>query len=392
MKAVIGAAVALVLLLSATLLPLPVRPYLDFQVLYQADLGLLRGVPVYDHAGQVAMIAQLANARPEDVFVLPFPYPPWYALVTAWLALAPIEVAARVWFGLNLIMLGLALWLLTDGLSLKKRLLLASLAIVFPPVLGSLFVGQYAFPVLLGAALLAWTLRRRSTLALAASTALLTFKPHLGGLILVMVVVYLWLRRDEGGRRGLLAIAVTAAALFVLGFVASPAWPTAYFHSLTGFQGVPGVLECTQCVSLPAGIATAVGGGRGAGVIAAVVLLIVLTAWLASRWHWVTGRPERLIAAGALLTLLISPYLLNYDYVMLLVPFTAVAYEARGITWTWLALAYGLPLIGLSLFGAAGNMVLVVSALILFVALVRVASPPDVKAATQSARAGDPRV
>ncbi|HEX8992174.1 MAG TPA: hypothetical protein VF784_10905, partial [Anaerolineales bacterium] len=42
-------------------LPLPIPPYLDFQVLYHADMGLVRGIGLYDHAGQVQMIAGLAH-------------------------------------------------------------------------------------------------------------------------------------------------------------------------------------------------------------------------------------------------------------------------------------------------------------------------------------------
>lgn len=80
------------LLLSAfclliAFLPLPLPPYLDFQVLYHADLGLLQGIPLYDRAGQAEMIANLAGVTPDHVFVLPFPYPPWYALSTIFLAL-----------------------------------------------------------------------------------------------------------------------------------------------------------------------------------------------------------------------------------------------------------------------------------------------------------------
>ena len=83
---------AVVIVLAAALLP--VRPYLDFQLIFHANLGLLRGISLYDHSGQVSMIAQLAQVSPERVYVLPFPYPPWYALSTLWLATMPIHTAA----------------------------------------------------------------------------------------------------------------------------------------------------------------------------------------------------------------------------------------------------------------------------------------------------------
>src|SRR5512146_2442289 len=85
-KATLAAAGIVLLLGVLAVLPLPLPAYLDFQVLYQANMGLLRGIALYDHAGQVNMIAQLAQVQPEQVYILPFPYPPWYALSTLWLA------------------------------------------------------------------------------------------------------------------------------------------------------------------------------------------------------------------------------------------------------------------------------------------------------------------
>lgn len=134
-------------LLVFPFLHLPIPPYLDFQVIYHADLGLLRGISIYEHAGQVNMIAQLANVKPEQVYVLPFPYPSWYALIALPLALLPIEIGARVWFELSLILLFLSVWLLTDEWTRKKRLSSFIFAFIFVPVLGTLLVGKYGLPV-----------------------------------------------------------------------------------------------------------------------------------------------------------------------------------------------------------------------------------------------------
>ena len=372
MKIALGLAAAVALLLVLALLPLPLlHPYLDFQVLYHADLGLLRGIPIYDHAGQVNMIAQLAKVPPAQVFVVPFPYPPWYALGTVCLALLPIDRAARVWLGLNLIMLCLSLWLLTDGLPRMKRLALALAGILFPPVLGSLSVGQYAFPVLLGAALLIRALQRKNGLLLAVSAALLTFKPNLGGLILLMGMAYLWWRRQDYGRRAFPGLLITGAGLFALGFLASPAWPIDYVGSLASF---PGTAACPTCASISAVIAERAGGGFGMGLIAAAALLGLLAAWLAKWRMLLAERPAWLIAAAVLITQLVSPYVQNYDFLLLLVPLIVLAAEAHWMDWAWLALAYGVPFIALGLYGTAGNMSLVASALILWLLLVRLCS------------------
>ncbi len=368
MKAALGLAAALVILVAVALSPLPIRPYLDFQVIYHTDLGLLQGISIYDHAGQINMIARLANVEPEQVFVIPFPYPPWYALATVWLALLPIDVAARLWFGLNLIMLGLSLWLLTEGLPGTRRAMLCLAAIAFPPVLGSLFVGQYIFPVLLGTALLVRALRRSSPWLVAASAALLTFKPHLGIIILLIAAVYLWQHRADLGRRALPGLAGMAGVLFLLGFAASPLWPINYFRSLTGFQGVS---QCHQCVNLPMALAGLAGAGFGLAPVIAAIILVLLGAWLVRAWAPLAARPMMLVGAAVLVTLLASPYLQNYDYVLLIVPFIGLADATDRLGWILLGLAFIAPIIGIGAYGAAGSQSLVPSSLLLLAQMTR---------------------
>ena len=121
--------------------PLPLEPFLDFQVLYRADSGLLRGIPLYDLAGQEQMVANDLGVAVERVFVLPFPYPPWYALATLPIALLPISIAVRMWFLLNTAMLMLSAWLITDGWTPRSRLISFVLAPLFFPSLGAFMVG-----------------------------------------------------------------------------------------------------------------------------------------------------------------------------------------------------------------------------------------------------------
>ncbi|HET6845222.1 MAG TPA: hypothetical protein VFH29_00215, partial [Anaerolineales bacterium] len=87
----IALAALVLLLIAAAAAAVPIQPYQDFQVLYHADMGLLRGIPLYDRAGQVQMIAEIAGVAPSQVYVLPFPYPPWNALSTIWLARLPVD-------------------------------------------------------------------------------------------------------------------------------------------------------------------------------------------------------------------------------------------------------------------------------------------------------------
>jgi hypothetical protein len=360
----------LVLFLGLALIPLPIPPYLDFQVLYQTNMGLLRGISPYDHVAQIKLIAQLAGVSPEQVYSLPFPYPPWYALSTVWLAWMPIEAAARVWFGISLTLLLSSVWLLTDGWPPVKRLLALGLAVFFLPVLGSLVVGQYVFPVLLGAALMTYACRREKELLVALAAVLLTFKPHLGGLIIVVVLIYLWRRGDAFGRRGIAYCAVAGIGLLLAGFLVDRAWPVSYFRSLLAYRGDEGVASCGLCASLPALIASQI--PRWAGLGTALGISALLLVLLIGVWVWRGGptlqEPLGIMLTSTLIVLLVSPYLLNYDFVLLLVPLAILAgQERKPADWILLAGAYALPFVALALWGRQGNFIFPLCAAILVI-------------------------
>jgi hypothetical protein len=302
---------------------------------------------------------------PAQVFVLPFPYPPWYALSTLWLALLPIDLAARVWFAVSIGILLLAIALLAAGQPPMRRAALMVAGLMWLPVLGSLFVGQYGFPVLLGAALMIYALQKQIPILVAVAAALLTFKPHLGGVVVLLVALQLAQRKDRNGRNTLLTLLAAGAILFVLGFLASPGWPLDYFHSLAGFKDVS---QCTLCVSLPMVLAGLAGGGLDLAVWISAGIVVPLFLWLVLRWRRVTRTPGDLVTAGILVTMLASPYLQNYDYLLLLVPFIELAHGVQSTaSWAGLTVAYVLPFISLALWGTAGNASLIASACILFV-------------------------
>ena len=382
-RAALGAAGGLLLLGVLVILPIKVPAYLDFQVLYQSNMGLLRGVALYDHAGLVNLIADLAQVTPEQVRVLPFPYPPWYALVTLWLAWLPIGAAARVWFGISLVLLVVSTWLLSEGWPPIKRLAAAVLAVFCAPVLGSLAVGQYGFPVLLGCALMIHALRHASVRATACAAALLTFKPHLGGLILLAVLVHLWQRKDGYGRRAMIAIAGTGVLLFAIGFLADRAWPVNYVRSLLGYQQDRDVASCAICAGLPAQVGRWLGlsGITGAFVVGIAILCVLTAAWLLTRRRALHD-PEMLISVAALVVLLSGAYLLKYDFILLLVPLAVLAGKPhRAGGWVLLAVIFALPLLTLLLSRTQGDLVLAACAAMLLVMLYRAKPLLDVSRA-----------
>jgi len=360
------------LLLAAAYAPLPVPHTLDFRVIYFANTALLQDAPLYDQAAEEAAIADLAGLPANEISLHPFPYPPWYALITLPLVKLPIEVGARLWLELNLVMLLVSVWLLTDGWEPRKRLFMFLGAILFIPVLGALYVGQYVFPVLLGLALLTFALPKNKPILIALAAALLTFKPHLGGLALIALVVYLWIRRDSIGKRPLWFTIAIGVFLFSIGFLADSAWPLNYLHSITGYGQIPGVQTCEICSSLPVSVARWLGlpGMQPAFLIAGFLLLVFLGVLIWKRSWW--GSSNFMIAGIILVTLLISPYLLNYDFVLLLVPIFIVAKQAiKPLDWALIGTAYIIPWLGLGFFGRQGNIVFILSTIFIAIQLYR---------------------
>jgi len=341
-------------------------------VIYFANTALLQGAPLYDQPAQEAAIANLAGLPANEISLHPFPYPPWYALVTLPLVKLSIAIAARFWLELNLVMLLVSVWLLTGGWESRKRLSAFVGALVFMPVLGALYVGQYVFPVLLGLALLSFSLKKNKTALIALAAALLTFKPHLGGLALVALIVYLWIYRDSFGKRSLWLTIATGIFLFSIGFLADSAWPLNYLRSITGYGQIPGVQTCEICSSLPVTVARWLGlpGMQSAFDIAGLLLLIFLGLLIWKRSWWES--PNFMVASVTLVTLLVSPYLLNYDFVLLLVPILILAGAAnKPLDWLLIGTAYLLPWLGLGFFGRQGNIVLIFATIFIAIQLYR---------------------
>src|SRR3990170_2063378 len=84
----------------------------DFSAIYNTDLALVHGVPIYDLPAVESLAVKASGIPPEKFFLARFPYPPWYALSTFYLGLLPAKAAATLWFELNLVMLFLSLWFL----------------------------------------------------------------------------------------------------------------------------------------------------------------------------------------------------------------------------------------------------------------------------------------
>jgi len=356
---------AMMMFVVALYIPTALPANSDFSALYNTDLALVNRIPIYDIPKVEAFAAERSGISTEKFFLARFPYPPWYALSTFYLGLLPAQAAATLWFELNLLMLFLSIWLLTDGWSGRLRLIAFPFGLFFLPVLGALSVGQYDFPVLLGTSLLIYSLRKENVALTTLGTVLLTFKPHVGALILLSVLIYLIGSRSNFGRSAIRSIMIAGIVLFVIGFLADPAWIITYPKMLLNYQNEGNVTTCSECASLPVwlsrwfldgSLAKAVWIALGIFIILGILLYLIRSALLKS---------DELLSAALLITLLVSPYLYNYDFLLLLVPFAILLGKGNLAQQSIVILCYLVPTFALILYGRAGNISLTLMTIVL---------------------------
>lgn len=360
---------ATLMLAVALKVPIPLAVNSDFQVLYYTTEGLLRGVHVYDHAAKIQMINDVYDTAVDENFIPQFAYPPWYALAAIYLGLLPMRAAAVLWFEINLVMLFVSVWCLTAGWKPRLRLLAFPAALFFYPVLGTLAVGQYDFPVLLGASMLVYALPRQRPVLAALGMVFLTFKPHLGGLILLAVLIHWLLQRTEFGGKAFDYTLGAGVLLFLIGFLADSAWLVNYSKSLFQYRGLGHITTCVDCVNLSVWLSRGLSGESSlsqAGAIAGMILTVLLVILFLNR-KALAASPVLLVTSALMTTILASPYLYNYDFLLLLVPFAVL--NGSNLERVVTAVCYLSATFALTIFGRGGNPVLPVAALMTAVLL-----------------------
>ena len=359
----------IILFSVALYVPNSLPAHSDFSAIYNTDLALVHRVPIYDLEKVEALAVQYAEIPPEKFFLARFPYPPWYALSTFYLGLMPAKAAATLWFELNLVMLFLSIWLLTDGWPGRWRLVAFPLALFFFPILGALSVGQYDFPVLLGTSLLIYSLRKENVPLTVAGMVLLTFKPHVGALILLAGVGWLIYHRSDFGKRLIRPLPAGAAVLFLVGFLADPAWILSYPRMLLNYQSEGNVSNCSECASLPVSLSRWFFDGSLTHALWIAIVLLIAFGVMLYFLRPLLKAHEFLLNAALLITLLASPYLYNYDFLLLLVPFAELARRGTLAEKIIVFVCYLVPTYALLFYGREGNLSLLIVSLLLLILL-----------------------
>jgi glycosyl transferase family 87 len=314
----------------------------DFVNPYAASIAALKGDPasVYDlHRQHLQQVAVMGG---KDFGVLGFHYPPMFLLIvlplsmlpfiTSWVVFETVTLAGYLAVLRRIAPIPLGLWL----------------AITFPGVIINFMCGQNGFltTALIGGGLL---LLERQPILAGFLFGLMAYKPQFAILIPFTLIV---------GRewRALFATAISAVlfALASLAIFGEPTW-RAFIGSLPFFQKI--VLE-RGAINFST-LQTIFGAIRmwGGSVDVAYMFQAVVAIYAASAvvLVWQTGHPFALKAATlAVGSLMVSPYVLQYDLMLLALPIAWMAmegfekgfllYEKAVLSIAWLLPRVSLPL------------------------------------------------
>jgi alpha-1,2-mannosyltransferase len=290
----------------------------DFQVNWAASKMALRGQPsaVYDVKRFHALEEEAIGQR---TFVAPMIYPPTFLVIVLPTALVPYLSALCIWMMLTF-----------AGYSIVLRKIIPRTetfwpALAFPGAFANLMNGQnglLAFS-LLGGALL--SLESRPLLA-GVFFGLLSYKPPMGVLIpLVLAATGRW--------RAFFAAAFTAIALAGISLVmfGAETW-RAFFNTLAFTRHQ--ILERGEVQFYT--MQTVFAGARllGGGIAAAYLWQIAVASIAVAIVLWIWRQDIRFELKGSALTtglVLVSPYIIYYDLVVLGLPIAWLALEGRRV-------------------------------------------------------------
>ena len=144
------------------------------------------------------------------------------------------------------------------------------------------------------------------------------------------------------------------AFLCVISFVTDAAWLIHYPLSLLSYRNTSNVVACSECDSLPVWLARSLLRSPSLNQMALiglglfVILIIICVSIHPPLWNSL----EYLISALILMILLAIPYLYNYDFILLLIPFALLAEVSRSwLERIFLILLYLFPFFAIMILG-----------------------------------------
>jgi GT2 family glycosyltransferase len=283
------------------------------------------GSAVYDMAMQRQMELQVTGHDPSSFILLPYFHPPYYTLLIAPLAYLNYRDAYYVMAAFNVVLvIALVAILVKTSLRIHGRGWLVASAMIggFFPLFVTVLQGQSDLVVLvpLAGAYASWA-RGRYALA-GALSALALSKPQLLLLIPILFIA----------RRAWRALAAFAGVLLALGVVSVAGFglgPVMTYVTVVGRWAITGQLPNTAHLiytdpaiySLRAILDAIPGGGQ----VVALVILVLLLAFVALSLSWRPDKPRLDFALAIAASLVLSPHQNVHDLALLVIPGFALA-------------------------------------------------------------------
>lgn len=290
---------------------------------------------LYDFAAQEIFQSDVLTLKPPQL--TPFNHPPFTTIFYAPFAVGSFGVGLLFWSLTGFLALALAWHLLRrelTALSVYSCLMLTLLSFCFYPTIAWLLANQNSSFTFLIYTITFVQLRRGRDLAAGISLGLLLYKPQLALTPLFILLI-------KGRMKALVGFALAGSALIALGFMLCPramldyirvlpqiaelpfmtGYPVEKMHNFYGFSVLLlGRLFTARVVELIALSVTA------------AALLAVVAWWRRVPWLPATRQWDLNVASTWALGLLISPHLMIYDLMVLLLPvcIIAAAYSDKG--------------------------------------------------------------
>ena len=294
------------------------RGGVDYRGYHAAAMLVLRGGNPYDYAQLAPVLEEIAGFQSNN----PFFYPPWYVLPFLPLALLPFQAARAVWIVINLVLFVLSVEWIRDAINWKLdgwRRWLVFLGAFLTFGAFCLISEQAGILLLFGAALALRSLKYDRPALAGLGLVILFTKPQ--ATIIAVAVLGLWMFLYK--RKSVLWALACVVILTVIASIAMPNWWS--FESKGFGEGLiyqlqgPGQIEFRRVygtiydyLSHSLSI-TGLPSYLIAALLGVVGLALVGIAWFKYK------SPEIITGTGILLTLLVTPYALQYDYVPLIV-------------------------------------------------------------------------
>lgn len=317
----------------------------DWFTFWGGGRGVLSGANIYDATTWATLTRDYGSAwLPNPIFI----FAPPTAILFAPFAALRVDVAAFVWTFLSALFVALAVTIIARELRWQPPLsfmpILSLGLLFFLPTLLTLLMGQISALVLLLVVAAAVLWERGAWFAGGMLLGITIVKPQPIACLLPMLALWtLWHRRWRALAGLLVSLGLGALATFALFPDFLSAWQGALLRKVGGVAArMPTVW----------GISADLFGATPLGTLSALGMLVLVTAWgmwLSARWR---GRALELVSALLIGSVIVSPYLWNYDQVVLLAPLTValarLAQRARngllivGLLGALDALAFGL--------------------------------------------------